>query len=185
MTRAGALLRRLHDAGPARPPTDAHRAHGAQRVERLLADCRPVLTARELDFVRAQADLVAQVPLDHEVPCHGDYRAHNWLVDGSGTLRVIDFGKSRWGTVAWDLGKLFLRPWWRRPQLAAAFLDGYGRRLLPEEAASIQGRMAIDALAHAAFGVTRGSDRHVRFGRSRLADLLTGHEVVAAPLREV
>ncbi len=42
--------------------------------------------------------------------------------------------------------------------------------------------MALDALSHVAFGVGRESERHVRFGRERLAALVTGHRVVPRQL---
>lgn len=42
--------------------------------------------------------------------------------------------------------------------------------------------MAVDAVSHVAFGAARGSDRHVRFGCERLADLMAGHRVVPPAL---
>lgn len=180
--QAGALLRRLHEARPARKQSASDRELAAERLERLIVEAGDVLTRSELSFVRAQADRLAALPLGHVIPCHGDYRPHNWLLDGSGTLRMIDFGKARWNLPAWDLGKLFLRPWWRRPRLASAFLEGYGRPLHAEEAEFIQARMAVDALSHAAFGAARRSERHVCFGRSRLGDLMAGHRLVPASM---
>ena len=176
--KAGAVLRRLHAASAPREQPASDPDIAGQRLERLLAESREVLSPQEHAFVRDQGDRLAELPLEPRVPCHGDYRPHNWLIDGSGTLRVIDFGKSRWETAAWDLAKLYLRPWWRRPQFASAFLEGYGRGLRAEEAEFIQRRMAVDAVAHTAFGATRGSNRHVDFGRSRLAELMAGHQVV-------
>jgi len=181
--QAGALLRRLHDSCAPRTRSTERRHRAAERLDRLLTQSRNVLGAGQLAFVREQGECLAQLPLDQEVPCHGDYRPHNWLVDDSQTLRVIDFGKAKREVAAWDLSKLFLRPWWNRPHLAVAFLEGYGRDLTAAEADYLQGRMAVDAVSHAAFGVTRGSDRHVRFGRKRLADLMSGHRVVPLALR--
>lgn len=182
--RAGAVLRRLHQARPAQEQTAADLESALQRLERLVTRSRDVLTVREQAFVRAQGAELAALPLGDKVPCHGDYRPHNWLLEASTALRVIDFGKSRFELAAWDLTKLFLRPWWRRPDLAHVFLEGYGRRLEADEAEYVQRRMAIDAVSHTAFGVVRGSERHVRFGRSRLTDLMAGHQVVPERLRQ-
>lgn len=176
--RAGALLRRLHQAHPPQEQLPCDRDREAARVERLLVEARELLGPQEVAFVRAQADRLAVLSAGPKVPCHGDYRQHNWLLDATNTLRVIDFGKARWELAAWDMAKLFFRPWWRRPQLASAFFDGYGRPLTAEEAEFIQRRMAIDALSQAAFGAKRRSERHVQFGRSRLTELMAGHQVV-------
>lgn len=180
--QAGELLRRFHGASPSRARLAGRTERAAARIERLLTQSQPVLSPDQLAFAREQAERLAQLPLDREVPCHGDYRPHNWLVDDSRTLRVIDFGKSRWEVAAWDVAKLFLRPWWNRPHLADAFLEGYGRGLMPAEIDYVQCRMAVDAVSHTAFGAARGSVRHVRFGRERLAELMAGHRVVGQPL---
>jgi Ser/Thr protein kinase RdoA (MazF antagonist) len=176
--QAGALLRRLHDAAPPRERPASERQAARKRLHRLLDEADDVLTRPERAFVRERGAALAQLPLGATVPCHGDYRSHNWLVDEVGEMRVIDFGKARWEQPTWDLAKLFLRPWWRRPRLARAFLQGYGRDLSPEEKAYVEARMAVDALSHVAFGAKKGSQRHVRFGRSRMTDLLDGHRVV-------
>jgi Ser/Thr protein kinase RdoA (MazF antagonist) len=176
--QAGSLLRRLHAAAPPRERPASDREAAQQRLHRLLDEAGDLLTRPERAFVRGRGVVLAELPLGTTVPCHGDFRTHNWLVDDAGTLRVIDFGKARWEQPAWDLAKLFLRPWWRRPRLARAFLRGYGRELHPEEEEYVEARMAVDALSHVAFGARRGSPRHVRFGRSRISDLLEGHRVV-------
>jgi Ser/Thr protein kinase RdoA (MazF antagonist) len=180
--QAGALLRRFHDSAVPRPRPAAHAERSSARIDRLLTQSRTVLGPDQHAFAREQADRLAQLPLHREVPCHGDYRPHNWLVDETRTLRVIDFGKSRYEVAAWDLAKLFLRPWWNRAHLAEAFLEGYGRGLLAAEADYVQCRMAVDAVSHVAFGAARGSDRHVRFGCERLADLVGGHRVTSPAL---
>jgi hypothetical protein len=108
--KAGTLLRRLHDAEPPRERTDADRAASAERLSRLLGEARDVLTPGELAFAAEQGDAVVELSRGPAVPCHGDYRSHNWMVDESDTLRVIDFGKARWEQPAWDLAKLSCAP---------------------------------------------------------------------------
>jgi Ser/Thr protein kinase RdoA (MazF antagonist) len=172
--RAGRALRGLHDAVPPRPEPDRAREHTAERVARLLHRSAEVWTPRDTSFLREQHARLQRLPRGMQVPCHGDYGAHNWVVDHDGTLRIIDFGTSRWQVPAWDLAKLFMRPWWGRPRLASAFLRGYGRLLTPAEAEFVEARLAIDALAHATFGYVRGSERHVRFARARIDALQAG-----------
>lgn len=64
-----------------------------------------------------------QLPL---VPTHGDYGGHNWL-RGADRIRIIDFSASRDNVAAADFARLFIGPWWERPDLVAAFLAGAGR----------------------------------------------------------
>lgn len=177
--QAGALLRRMHEAVPARMQEPSDRDRSAMRLEKLLTWNPGLLTPEEEAFARSSADRIRALPLVEKVPCHGDYKAHNWLVDEQGTLRVIDFGEARWGEVAFDLSKLFFGAWWRRPDLAAAFLQGYGRRLEDHELAFIQLHLATAAVSEIAFGHNRGRRHHLAHGRSRLADLMSGHQLKA------
>jgi Ser/Thr protein kinase RdoA (MazF antagonist) len=59
------------------------------------------------------------------VPTHGDWQTRNWLVD-DGTIRVIDLGRAGWRPAVTDLARLARREWEGRPDLEAAFLEGYG-----------------------------------------------------------
>jgi aminoglycoside phosphotransferase len=67
---------------------------------------------------------------DHQpvqlVPTHGDWQTRNWLVDRSGTVRVIDLGRAEWRPALTDLARLARREWQGQPALEAAFIDGYG-----------------------------------------------------------
>ena len=177
--QAGALLRRLHEASPPRRQEAADRDRSAVRLQQLLTWNPGLLSSEEEAFARDSADRIKALPLVDKVPCHGDYKPHNWLVDSTGTLRIIDFGEARWGEAAFDLSKSFFGAWWRRPDLAAAFLDGYGRPLRADELAFIQLHMATAAVSEIAFGHNRGRLHHVAHGRSRLADLMAGHRLRA------
>ena len=53
-------------------------------------------------------------------------RPSNWLVDEEGTIRVIDLGRADWRPRVTDLARLARQEWECRPDLEAAFLDGYG-----------------------------------------------------------
>jgi Ser/Thr protein kinase RdoA (MazF antagonist) len=140
-----------------------------------------MLTHAEWDFLRSQnAAMASFVGMAH-VPCHGDFKAHNWLVDSAGTLRVIDFGNSRYAPAASDFSRLFYGAWWRRPDLATAFFAGYGRAPSDEERAFIQSSVVGLAVAEIAFGRSRRRSRVEDAGRSRLADLMAGHQIRLRP----
>lgn len=59
------------------------------------------------------------------VPTHGDWQPRNWLVD-QGSLRVIDFGRFSYRPASTDLCRLTAQQWRDRPDLADAFIEGYG-----------------------------------------------------------
>ncbi|MCO1339925.1 aminoglycoside phosphotransferase [Kocuria polaris] len=59
------------------------------------------------------------------VPTHGDWHPRNWLLD-DGRLRVIDFGRFDFRPAATDLCRLATQQWRDRPDLADAFVSGYG-----------------------------------------------------------
>lgn len=129
-------------------------------LDGLLARRPGLFTPVEVAFVGSQANRINDLPLDKKVPCHGDYKWHNWLVDSVNTLRVIDFGESRWAIAAFDFSKLFVGVWWRRPDLAAAFFEGYGRQLTENELEFVRLRMATYAVQEVAFGHDRGTPQH-------------------------
>lgn len=60
------------------------------------------------------------------VPTHGDWQPRNWLLDGE-TVRVIDFGRFAFRPAATDLTRLAAQQWRERPDLEAAFFEGYGQ----------------------------------------------------------
>lgn len=59
------------------------------------------------------------------VPTHGDLSPRNWVVD-QGRISFIDFGRAAWRPAATDLARLSTGHWRGRPDLEAAFLEGYG-----------------------------------------------------------
>jgi Ser/Thr protein kinase RdoA (MazF antagonist) len=175
--QAGALLRLLHEARPSVPRRAPVRG-GALKLAQARATAGRLFTRDELAFVEACATRIADLPIKVNVPCHGDYRQHNLLLDASGILRVIDFGDSGWDIAASDLSVSFYGPLWRRPDLAERFLDGYGRPLTDPEREFIQRRVAVTAVLQAAFGHRNHSRWHTGRGHRRLAALMEGHEVI-------
>ena len=59
------------------------------------------------------------------VPTHGDWQPRNWLSD-RGNLKAIDFGRFDYRAPSTDLVRLANQQWLGRPELEAAFLQGYG-----------------------------------------------------------
>ena len=125
--QAGKILRRLHDAEPARPCPDfaAVKIDQFDRLKRVAAD---LLEPRTLNLAGGEVSALADVAAPTQVPCHHDYTPRNWLVH-AGALYVIDFEWSGLDARAADLARLHLGVWATRPDLRAAFLDGYGREL--------------------------------------------------------
>jgi|SRR5690625_306713 len=171
---AGALLRRLHDAGPTRREPPAKRAQMTARLDR-----EPWLDGGDFDsseaaFIRERMRRFRDLPPSDEVGCHGDYGPHNWLVDDTGHVRAIDFAESKWNPPAFDLARLCLQSWWDRPRLSAAFFDGYGRELSDLEHEYLRLQVVRSAVAAVQWGREHGA-RHVEDrARSRLADLMDG-----------
>lgn len=64
---------------------------------------------------------------ERPVPVHRDYSPRNWLCDAvSGQWSgAIDFEHSRWDVRAVDMQRGWDREWQERPDLKAAFFDGY------------------------------------------------------------
>lgn len=116
--RAGALLRRLHGCQPPRTRARLRSLPAVRHLERMLALHHDLFTSQEVTYVRSQTARLPQVDPAEVVPCHGDYYVHNWLVDASGTVRMIDFGAARWDVPVEDLVELSFRGWWQRPDLA-------------------------------------------------------------------
>lgn len=59
------------------------------------------------------------------VPTHGDWQPRNWLINGT-QLRIIDFGRFEFRPAVSDFCRLAAQQWRSRPELEAAFFEGYG-----------------------------------------------------------
>ena len=80
------------------------------------------------------------------MPCHLDFQPRNWVIDQTGTVRLIDFGHARFDLPVRNLVRLHFRTWATRPDLRAAFLAGYGHDLTCWEQDMICHLGALDAL---------------------------------------
>jgi Phosphotransferase enzyme family len=141
---AGRVLRKLHNAQPPLPWPDFATCK-AHQFERLRTAATGLLRPRELDRAGAEIAALDQVPAPMRVPCHHDYTPRNWLVSRE-ALYVIDFEWS--GLDAWlaDVARLDLGVWVGRPDLRAAFLDGYGHVLSAADQRILHGCAVLTAV---------------------------------------
>ncbi|MBM7768818.1 phosphotransferase [Glutamicibacter nicotianae] len=119
--QAGAALKLLHSQASCLDP-----GYEARLTQKFL-----LLLEREHRIEPAARRQIEQMLRSYEpqpavlVPTHGDWQPRNWLAD-QGELRVIDFGRFEFRPAASDLARLAVQQWKARPDLEAAFLQGYG-----------------------------------------------------------
>lgn len=121
---------------------------------------------REL-VARLAAEAARSLGGARRVACHRDFTPSNWLwaAGEAPRLRVVDFEHSRPDLAVLDLAKLAAR--WR-PELATAFLRGYGRR--DEDLRdSLRLALALHGVASLAWGHTHGELAFVDEGRLALS----------------
>ncbi|WP_172386619.1 phosphotransferase [Streptomyces sp. MNP-20] len=153
--QAGLLLARLHAATS--PSCSAEEtADLAVTLEKLLANAERYLTADDTAVLRALAKQAP--PALSTVTAHWDYMPKNWMWDErEQRLRVIDFERTqREPAVRRDLSRLYYRVLYHRPDLAAAFSDGYARPLTASEEQARAAYAAQDALD----GILWGAAHH-------------------------
>jgi hypothetical protein len=169
--QAGALLARLHASAPGVP--------GEGYGERLLADFDEkaaalalLVDAADLVRLREVAVPVGDVRSVRLVPAHRDFGPRNWLVDAEGRVRVIDFAHAELSPWSVDLQKLTMREWRGRPDLEAAFFEGYGRLPDDEDRLVLRAYVALSTLAIIAWSVAHDDAAFEAEARSVLSDLV-------------
>ncbi len=165
--QAGELLARLH--GQAAHVDEGWEAAQRRRLLTWLGRAHRIpeeQVARVRELVAGWPDEPAVV-----VPTHGDYQPRNWLWD-DGTVRVIDFGRAALRPAATDLGRLATREWAGRPELEAAFLEGYGED--PREAGAWSRMQVAEAVGTAAWAHQVGDEAFEAQGLRILTDALAG-----------
>ena len=111
------------------------------------------LTPAERAIVRSTRDLLPAFAGEPPAPCHRDYCAANWLVSSAGAWTgVIDFEFAYWDVAVADLARDPGWNWIRRPDLPAAFLEGYGRAFTPREEDQLFFARALYALTAIVWG---------------------------------
>jgi hypothetical protein len=149
------------------------RAVTPEEFEAWAARAEHLLSPRELSFVREQVRTLDELGPRVRVPCHHDYSPRNWLVD-AGRVGVIDFDLARWEDWVNDLWRLRFGVWWDRPDLQAAFLDGYGRELDGDDVEVLRRCGALAAVATVAWAHENDDRAFERAGRENLTRLMAG-----------
>ncbi|MFJ6783847.1 NUDIX domain-containing protein [Streptomyces yangpuensis] len=167
----GRLLRILHSSAPERP---GESATAADKVKRHLKGARPYLAEGDEDLVLALAGTYADLPKPVLVPTHGDLQYRNVLLANDGEVLLFDFERSEYGTVTRDLVRLS-DTWTGRPDLRAAFLDGYGRALTPVEELRLDCEAAFDAVSGIAYGTSYDDPEVTERGHRTLRRLHATH----------
>lgn len=185
----GALTARLHrvphvDADPL-PAPDAFRRRVDAWCARAADDVAPTVVDAVRGMAREAAPALAGAS---RVPCHRDLAPRNVVVRGGDGQAVhvglVDFEHARPDLPWFDLVRLATEVWAERPDLEAAFLDGYGA---PPRAGSVPGAawgerdarilasaVALHGLATLAWGARHGDAALTRLGRAILARAVPG-----------
>jgi thiamine kinase-like enzyme len=171
---AADVLRQLHDSTPPKYSHDTA-VTLARRTKYWIDRAGVLLTASERRLLLDHAEAIASAPVEVRF-CHLDFQPRNWMVDGEGTVRLIDFEHARVDARVRDLARLAHRYWPHRPDLYRAFLRGYGRSLTEQELTQLYHFGALEAAT--ALGRGRDTDNaelvmHGRTVLERLARRLT------------
>ncbi|PCC71410.1 Ser/Thr protein kinase RdoA involved in Cpx stress response, MazF antagonist [Nannocystis exedens] len=164
---AGRFLRALHELPVADddplPLVDAV----AARQDEWHARARDLLTPAERDALQRLAARRDAFAGARRVPCHRDFTPDNWLLAADG-LHVLDFEHARLDAPEADLVKLHADVWPDRPDLAEAFLAGYGP-LTPDATARLDVLLALHAVATLAWAERHADPAFEALGRRALA----------------
>jgi aminoglycoside phosphotransferase len=166
----------LRDGTPAQAFPQSAQEHVAQRLESQIehANGAGYIDDDELSTMRAASDLIPAFEGERPAPCHRDYCAPNWLVDGAGTWAgVIDFEFAYWDVRVADFARDPDWYWILRPDLVQAFFEGYGRALTPTEEQQLLVARAEYALSAIIWGHENAFYGFEQEGRDSLAHLAT------------
>jgi Ser/Thr protein kinase RdoA (MazF antagonist) len=149
---AANVLRQLHDSAPPEYRHDMA-VMLAQRTAHWVDRAGVLLNAHERRLLLDHADAIAAGSVEVRF-CHLDFQPRNWIVDGGGTVRVIDFEHARPDARIRDMARLAHRYWPHRPDLYQAFVRGYGASLSEQERMLLHHFGALEA----ATALVRGHD---------------------------
>ncbi|MFD8632286.1 phosphotransferase [Streptomyces sp. NPDC059533] len=167
----GRLVGTLHRSAPERPSASTT---AADKIKRHLDGARPYLADGDEDLVLALVGAYADLSKPMLVPTHGDLQYRNVLLDGDGEPLLFDFERSEYNTATRDMVRLS-DTWTGRPDLRAAFLDGYGRALTPTEELRLDCEAAFDAVSGIAYGTSHDDPEVTERGHRTLRQLRAQH----------
>ncbi len=172
--RAGDWLRRFHGLGWSDDDALQIPAALTKRSSAWSERSRGVLADALIDEVHAQvsAPWPSHVAVPRRVPCHRDYTARNWLVNGAESFAVIDFEHARpdWSMV--DLERVRSSIPSERDELWSAFLVGYGLSLDLDHQRLLRRLQLHAALSRVVWAVEHADVEFERLGREQLSSLL-------------
>ncbi len=163
--QAGALLAHFHDQASRIDP-DYEVSADRKALDWLARDHR--IAPDVVRQVRAAMTRHQRLPVE-VVPTHGDWQARNWLID-DGEIRVIDLGRFAWRPRWTDFTRLEHREWEGRPDLEAAFLDGYGRD--PRDPYHSRATFLREAVGNAVWAYEVGDEEFEQHGHRMIAQAL-------------
>ncbi|MGW1766479.1 phosphotransferase [Streptomyces sp. NPDC002073] len=175
----GRLTSTLHRSAPERP---AESATAAGKIKRHLDGARPYLAGGDEELVLALARAYADLPRAVLVPTHGDLQYRNVLLADDGEPLLFDFERSEYNAATRDLVRLS-DTWMGRPDLRAAFLNGYGRPLTPAAELRLDCEAAFDAVSGIAYGTSHGDPEVTERGHRTLRRLRITHRLRPGPHR--
>ncbi len=177
---AGAALARLQGVVPVRRcPVGTPVDLVAGDLRRWLDEGRDLLSPTETAVGAAALDRVSVVGGEGFVPCHGDFRPRNWLVDDDGRwIGMVDFEHARYDLAEVDLAVLWDGDLAGASAQRAALVRGYGgldrsgvERLTVLRVVAALARTVGGARAAAADDEARGraalAGLHMRLGAAR------------------
>ncbi|MFF4214124.1 phosphotransferase [Streptomyces sp. NPDC001796] len=177
--QGGALLALLHAAGdlsgPRRVEAEQALPAAADGADKHLRQVGDLLTSAEHKLVRGLAEQLYDLPPLPLAFIHGDAWPRNLLWSQHlGHAGWIDFERSRFDTAVRDFVLMSCGIWADRPDLRAAWIQGYGRDLLPEERHALKGLAALDAVSCMAWGPAHDDPVVTARGRRTLDRLMAG-----------
>lgn len=164
--QAGRLLARLH-AVQSTPDDGTYWEGQRRRLHRWLEQPHRI-PARRVSSLASEVESWTVLPTTL-VPTHGDVQPRNWLVDDTGRIRLIDFGRAELRPAATDVARLSRQDFLRDPALAEAFRTGYGTDLHGEELHRAQ---VVEAVGTAVWAYGIG-DRDFEAHGLRSVEMLT------------
>lgn len=113
------------------------------------------------------------------VPTHGDWQPRNWLMNRA-ELRVIDVGRFEFRPAISDFCRLAVQQWRTRPEMEAAFFEGYGSD--PRESRLWNITLLREAVTTAAWAFQVGDREFEKQGHRMLADALANYRTGSSPM---
>lgn len=168
--RAGAALRRLHDAVP-QEQAELAGSYLADRMRQWTrrADHAGIISRDERRHLHAYALQLSSTVLEGSI-CHLDYQPRNWRLHRD-EIFIVDFEHCRPDARVRDFARLEHRRWARQPELRDAFYSGYGRLLSDADQQLLHLFAAIEAVTALVRGHETGDAELSAHGRALLTRL--------------